>query len=46
MTTIVTALYLAALILALVDEFQTRGQSILGYAVVAMSIGLLWGRLG
>lgn len=44
--TIVTGLYLAALIFALVDELQTRGQSILGYAVVVMSIGLLWGRLG
>ena len=40
-----TVLFLVALILALVDEFQARGQSLLGWAVVIISIGLLWGNL-
>lgn len=44
--TIVTALYIAALICGLIDEAQTLGRSILGYAVILMAIGLLWGRLG
>ena len=36
------ALYLVALILALVDEFIAHGRSILGWAVVAVCLGLLW----
>lgn len=42
---IITALFLVALILALVDEFRARGQSLTGWAVVAIALGLLWGRL-
>ena len=36
------ALYLVGLILALVEEIIDRGRSILGWAVVAVCIGLLW----
>jgi len=39
-------LYVVALILALVDEFQAQGRSLVGWAVVAIAIGLLWGHLG
>jgi hypothetical protein len=35
--------FFVALILALVDEFQARGRSLLGWAVVLVCIGLLWG---
>ena len=38
-----TVFYLVALILALVEEFQAQGRSILGWAVVLVCIGLLWG---
>jgi hypothetical protein len=38
-----TVLFLVALILALVDEFRARGQSLTGWAVVLVCIGLLWG---
>lgn len=41
-----TILFVVALILALVDEFRAQGQSLTGWAVVAISIGLLWGNLG
>ena len=40
-----TALALVALILALVEEFRDRGQSLIGWAVVLIAIALLWGRL-
>ena len=43
---IVTALIIAALILALVDEFQAQGRSLVGWAVVFVCIALLIGRLG
>ena len=39
-------LFLIALILALVDEFRASGQSLTGWAVVFIAIGLLWGRVG
>lgn len=39
------ALFLVALVLALVDEFRSRGQSLTGWAVVALAVGLLWGQL-
>ena len=42
---VVTVLYLAALLLALVDELRSRGQSLTGWAVVLIAIVLLWGRL-
>ena len=41
-----TVLALVALILALVDELQAQGKSILGWAVVALAAALLWGKLG
>ena len=37
------ALYLVALILALVDELRARGQSLAGWAVTFVCVGLLWG---
>jgi hypothetical protein len=40
------ALLLAALILALVEEFQAGGRSLLGWAVVLVCIALLVGKLG
>ena len=42
---IFVALIVAALILALVDEFQSRGQSLTGWAVVLVCIALLMGKL-
>jgi hypothetical protein len=44
--TIPIALFLVALILALVDEFRAQGQSLTGWAVVLVCVGLLWGNLG
>ncbi len=44
--TIPTILFVVALILALVDEFQAQGKSLTGWAVVMIAIGLLWGNLG
>jgi uncharacterized membrane protein len=40
-----TLLVIVALILALVDEFRAQGQSLTGWAVVLLSIALLWGKL-
>jgi hypothetical protein len=37
------ALFIAALVVALVDEFIARGRNLLGWAVVLVCIGLLWG---
>ena len=39
-------LYIVALILALVDEIRARGQSLTGWAVVCLAVGLLWGHIG
>lgn len=39
------ALTIVALILALIDEFQAQGRSLVGWAVVALAIALLWGKL-
>ncbi len=44
--TVVTILFAVALILALVDEFQAQGKSLVAWAVVFIAIGLLWGKLG
>lgn len=41
-----TALLLAALIVALVDELIARGRNLVGWAVVLIAIALLAGRLG
>jgi len=43
--TIPTILFVVALVLALVEEFQAQGRSLLGWAVVFVCIGLLWGTL-
>jgi drug/metabolite transporter superfamily protein YnfA len=40
-----TILILVGLLLALVDEFRARGQSLTGWAVVFVCVALLWGRL-
>ena len=39
-------LFILALLLALIDEFRAQGQSLTGWAVVAIGIGLLWGHIG
>jgi hypothetical protein len=38
-------LFIVALVLALIEEFQAAGRSLLGWAVVAVCVGLLWGAL-
>jgi drug/metabolite transporter superfamily protein YnfA len=43
--TIPTVLVIVALLLALVDEFRARGQSLTGWAVVFICAALLWGRI-
>jgi Na+/phosphate symporter len=40
-----TALFIAALFLALVEEAQHNGRVLLGWAVVLIALGLLWGWL-
>lgn len=42
----ITAAFIAALLVALVDEFIQRGRSLLGWAVVLICAALLAGRLG
>jgi hypothetical protein len=42
---IATVLIVIGLVLALVDEFQAQGRSIIGWALVAVCLGLLWGQL-
>lgn len=44
--TVPTILIVVGLILALVDEFQAKGQSLVGWAVVLIAIALLWGKVG
>ena len=44
--TIPTILFVVALVLALVEEFQAQGRSLLGWAVVFVCVGLLWGQFG
>jgi len=39
------ALTVVALVLALIDEFQAQGRSLVGWAVVFLCIALLWGRI-
>lgn len=39
-------LFAIGLVLALVEEFQAQGRSLVGWAVVAVCLGLLWGQLG
>lgn len=42
---IATALILVALVLASVDQFRAHGQSLTAWAVVALAVALLLGRL-
>jgi drug/metabolite transporter superfamily protein YnfA len=44
--TIPTLLVIVAAVLALVDEFQAQGRSLVGWAVVFICAALLWGNLG
>lgn len=39
-------LEVVALVLALIEEFGANGRSLIGWAVVALALALLWGRLG
>lgn len=43
---IVTALYLAGLLLAVIDQAMARGRSPVTWAVILVCLGLLWGRFG
>lgn len=43
--TIPDILVLVALILALIDEFRAKGQSLTGWAVVFVCIALLWSHI-
>lgn len=38
-------LTIVALVLALVDEFRARGESLVAWAVVFLCVALLWGRI-
>lgn len=38
-------LEIVALVLAIITEFQAQGRSLLGWAVVALCVALLWGRI-
>ena len=40
-----TLLFVVALILASIDLIRSRGQSLTGWAVVLIAVGLLWGVL-
>jgi hypothetical protein len=39
------ALAIVALALAAADEIRAQGQSLLGWAVCALAVALLWGRI-
>lgn len=39
-------LVVVALVLALVEEFQAQGRSLVGWAVVFLALAELWGRFG
>lgn len=41
-----TLLIIIGLVLALVDEFQAQGRSLIGWGLIAVCLGLLWGQLG
>jgi hypothetical protein len=40
-----TVVFIVALILAAIDQIRARGQSLTGWAVILVCIGLLWGVL-
>lgn len=41
-----TLLVIVALVLALVDELQSQGKSLLGWSVILVCAALLWGHIG
>ena len=41
-----TVLIIVGLVLALIEEFQSAGRSLLGWGVVFVCVALLWGQLG
>jgi hypothetical protein len=41
-----TVLFIISIVLAIVEEFQTNGRSLVGWAIIATDVGLLWGHLG
>lgn len=43
--TIPVILFVVALLLALIDEFRSQGQSLTGWAVVLVCLGLLYGQV-
>jgi hypothetical protein len=42
---VATVLIIVGLALALAEEFQAQGRSLIGWAVVFVCLGLLWGNL-
>lgn len=40
-----TVLAAVALVLAIVEEFQAQGRSLVGWAVVCLAVAMLWSRL-
>lgn len=43
---VVLALFIVALVLAIIDEANNQGRAILTWAVIALAVGLLVSRLG
>jgi hypothetical protein len=43
---IAVVLFVIALVLAFIEEFNAQGRSLLGWAVVFVCLGLLWGQFG
>jgi hypothetical protein len=39
-------LVVVALVLAVIEEFNAQGRSLLGWAVILVALSLLWGQLG
>ena len=40
-----TILIIVGLVLALIEQFQAQGRSLIGWAVVFVCIALLWGNI-
>jgi hypothetical protein len=40
-----TILIIGGLLLALIEEYQAQGRSLVGWAVVLVCVALLWGQL-
>lgn len=41
-----TILIIIALVLAVIEEFRAQGQSLIAWAVILVSVALLWGKIG